>query len=291
MPATEEVHIALSKAIAEDDPDERLIKLLLDSGASPLTNGCQSLLTATQRCSTSVLKLVLDTGVAEEHVNAAFSQGFTAGNLETWFTPDGFESAHMLLEHGASGNALSGALILAMQNSDEDTVVIADAFIELLVSHGADVDYMGGEALKQAASKANVSWTRKLLTCRPSAQTLAVAFDHIFDNAMSEDEALELFEIFTGYQDGDVRMDVMTRVPGTDPVLVRAISQYPRSRKVLETLLDAGYYHDQSTQCRVFPDSDDVEEVTLLVWAIAQPQKRVSSSLIELLIERGGKTN
>ncbi|KAH6894546.1 hypothetical protein B0T10DRAFT_253846 [Thelonectria olida] len=291
MPATEEVHIALSKAVSEEDPDEKLVKLLLDSGASPLTNGCQSLLTATQRCATPVLKLILDTNVAEEHVNAAFSKGFTADNLQIWFTPDGFEAAHMLLEHGARGDSLSGALILAIQNSDEDTVVIADQFIELLVDHGADVDFMGGEPLKQAASKANVSWTRKLLTCHPSAQTLAIGFDHIFDNSISEDEALELFEIFTDYHDGDVRMDVMARVPGTEPVLVRAMSQYPRSRKVLEALLDAGYYHDQTTQCRVHPDIDEVEEVTLLVWAIAQPQKRVSSSLIELLIQRGANIN
>jgi len=34
----------------------------------------------------------------------------------------------------------------------------------------------------------------------------------------------------------------------------------------------------------------DEEDVTLLTWAIAQPQKRVSTGVIELLLERGGKS-
>lgn len=290
MPATEEVHIALSKAVTEDEPDVRLIKLLLDCGASPLTNGCQTLLSATQRVEASVLKLILEREIPEDDVNHVFSKGFTAENFQKWFTPDGLEVAQMLLDKGAKGDALSGSLILAIQNSDEDTAALTDQFIDLLVAHGADVDFMDGEPLKQAASKANVSWTKKLLACHPSPQTLAIGFDHIFDSAMSEDEALELFKLFTEYQEGEVRMDVMARNPGSEPVLVRAISQYPRSKTVLEALLDAGYYHDQTTLYRVHPNIEESEEVTLLVWAIAQPQKRVSSSLIELLIDRGGKS-
>ncbi|KAK7418953.1 hypothetical protein QQX98_003656 [Neonectria punicea] len=291
MPATEDVHIALSKAVTEEDPDEQLIKLLLDCGASPLTNGCQTLISATQRASSSVTKLLLSREIPEDDINHIFSQGFTAENLQTWFTPDGLEVAQMLLDKGATVDALSGSLVLAIQHSDEDTAALTDQFVDLFVAHGADVDFMDGEPLKQAASKANVSWTQKLLACHPSAQTLALGFDHIFDSAMSEDEALELFKIFTEYQEGDVQMDFTARNPGSEPVLVRAISQYPRSRTVLEALLNAGYYHDQTTFYRVHPNLEESEEVTLLVWAIAQPQKRISTALIELLIERGANIN
>ncbi|KAH7159757.1 hypothetical protein B0J13DRAFT_616559 [Dactylonectria estremocensis] len=291
MPATEEVHIALSKAVTEDEPDERLIKLLLECGASPLTNGCQTLLSATQRVATPVLKLLLTIEIPEDDINLTFSKGFTEENLQKWFTPEGLEAAQMLLEKGAKGDSLSGLLILSIRNSDEDTAALTDQFIDLLVEHGADVDFLDGEPLKQAASKANLSWTRKLLACHPSPQTLATGFDHIFDSARSEDEALELFKIFTEHQEGDVRMDVMARSAGSEPVLVRALSQYPRSRTVLEALLNAGYYHDQTTTYRVHPEVEELEEVTLLVWAIAQPQKRISSSLIELLIERGANVN
>ena len=289
MPATEEVHIALSKSVNEDDPDERLIKLLLDCGASPLTNGCKALIDATQKVAASSLKLLLSGDIPEGDINRVFSLGFAAENLQAWFTPEGLQVARMLLEKGAKGDALSGALILAMKHSDEESADLAEQFVDVLVDHGADVNFENGEPLKEATSKANVNWTRKLLNCHPSAETLSLGFNHIFDTALSPDEAIKLFEMFTDYQDGEARMDVMAVNHGSEPVLVRAISQYPRSTEVLQTLLDAGFYYDQATFYRVHPVIEEQEEVTLLAWAIAQPQKKVSNALIEMLIERGGK--
>ncbi|CAM1503299.1 Fc.00g080750.m01.CDS01 [Cosmosporella sp. VM-42] len=291
MPATEEVHIALSKAINEDVPDERLIKLLLDCGASPLTNGCKTLVDATQKVAASSLKLLLSGDIPEGDINRVFSLGFAADNFQVWFTPEGLEVARMLLEKGAKGDSLSGALILAMRNSADGSAELADHFVDVLVDHGADVNFNNGETLKEAASKANVNWTRKLLSCNPSAETLSLGFNHIFDTALSPDEAIKLFAMFTEYQGGEARMDVMAVNHGSQPVLVRAISQYPRSTEVLQTLLDAGFYHDQATFYRVHPTIEDEEEVTLLAWAIAQPQKRVSTSLIEMLIQRGANVN
>lgn len=94
--------------------------------------------------------------------------------------------------------------------------------------------------------------------------------------------------MFAEYRQGEVAIDVLSKLPDSEPVLARAIKQYPRSTAVLSTLLDAGFYHDQAITCRINPKLEK-EEVTLLLWAIAQPQKRVSSAVIELLIERGGK--
>lgn len=289
MPATEEVHIALNKAVNEDEPDEKLIKLLLDCGASPLTNGCKTLINVTQKVSAPSLKLLLRGDIPVEDINRAFSGAFNEESFPTWFTIDGLEVAHLLLEKGATGDALSGALILAMKNSDEDSAGLADQFIEVLLSHGADVNFENGEPMKQAASKANVSWTQQLLKCHPSGKTLLVGFNHIFDTALSPDEAIQLFEMFTEHQDGEVRMDVVGVNHGSDPVLIRAITQYPRSTEVLRTLLDAGFYYDQHTVYRLNDRVEEPEEVSLLTWAIAQPQKKVSTNVIEVLIESGGK--
>lgn len=289
MPATEEVHIALNKAVNEEEPDERLIKLLLDCGASPLTNSCKTLVDATQKVAASSLKLLLRGEIPENDINWAFSGAFTAESFQTWFTPNGLEVATMLLEKGAKGNALSGALILVMKNTEPEGAELANQFVDILVSHGADVNFDNGEPLKWAASNANVDWTRKLLTCHPSAETLSLGFNHIFDTSLSPETAILLFEMFTDYHEGDVRMDLMAVNQGAEPILVKAISQYPRSAEVLEVLLDAGFYHDQATVCRVHPQVDAEEEVTLLMWAIAQPQKKVSTNVIELLLKRGGK--
>ncbi|TWU77280.1 hypothetical protein ED733_003790 [Metarhizium rileyi] len=288
---TEDMHNALNEAINEDDPEERLVRLLLKHGASPAANGCKTLVDAVNNSASSSLALLLENGLPQEDISRAFNEAFTTETFAKWFTNRGYETAKILLDKGAHGISLSGALVLAMRNSTKGTEILADKFVALLIKHGADVNHRNGEPLQQAASKANISWTRQLLECRPSIGTLSLAFQCIFDTELSQDEVLGLFTMFSEYRDGEVRIDVLSGQQGSEPVLVRAISQYPRSTIILETLLDAGFYHDQATTYTIHADIDEEEQMTLLNWAISQPQKRVSTSLIELLLARGAKVN
>ncbi|RGP75084.1 ankyrin repeat domain-containing 17 [Fusarium longipes] len=291
IPIVDEVHIALSKAVGEDEPDERLIKLLLDSGASPLTNGCYALTQAVQGAKVSSAELILTCEFKDVDIITAFSNGFSDALFITWFSASGLEIAKMLLAKGAKGEPISRALVQVMKDSTDETESLADKFVELFVSHGANVDFEDGEPLVCAASKGNAFWTERLLTCKPSPRTLTLAFERVFDTARSPEEVLKLFELFSGYRDGEAGLDVMTRSAGSDPVLIKAISQYPRSAELLQVLLDAGFYHDQTTTYRIHESVDEPEEVTVLLWAIAQPQKKVSSALIKMLIERGANVN
>ncbi|TQV92725.1 hypothetical protein V2A60_009190 [Cordyceps javanica] len=286
----EDLHMVLNDAVNEDDPEERLVRLLLENGASATSNSCKSLVDAVQNMASSSLSLMLQRDISPKDINQAFNGAFTTETFNKWFTPRGLETAQLLLNKGASGDALSNCLLLVMKNSTLDSGDLADQFVEVLVSHGADVNYHRGEPLQQAASVANIEWTRKLLGCKPTSETLSLAFQCIFDTALSQEEVLGLFRLFAEYRDGDAQIDVMVTLQGSEPVLVRAMKQYPRSPMILSTLLDAGYYHDQLATYTLHPDIGE-EEVTLLSWAISQPQKRVSTSVIELLVERGAKVN
>ncbi|KAH7182514.1 uncharacterized protein B0J16DRAFT_415707 [Fusarium flagelliforme] len=291
MPAVDEVHIALSKAVGEDEPDERLIKLLLESGASPFTNGCYALIQAVQGAKVSAVQLILTCDFSEDNILAAFSSGFSDALFSTWFSANGLATAKMLLAKGAKGESVTRALVQVMKDSTEETEGLADAFVELFVSYGANVDFQDGEPLVCAASKGNAFWTERLLSCKPTPQTLTLAFERVFDTARSPEEVLKLFELFSGYRDGESGLDVMTRSAGSEPILIKAISQYPRSAELLQVLLDAGFYHDQTTTYRIHESVEEPEEMTVLLWAIAQPQKKVSSALIKMLIERGANVN
>lgn len=288
MQPCEDLHMILNDAVNEEDPEERLVRLLLDNGASATSNGCKSLVDAVQNMASSSLSLMLQHDIAQSDINQAFNGAFAPEALNKWFTPRGLETAQLLLDKGASGEALSNSLLLVMQKSTPDTVDLADQFVNVLISHGADVNYNRGQPLQVAASVANIEWTRKLLSRQPTSETLSLAFQCIFDTALSQEEVLALFKLFAEYRDGDAQIDVMVTMQGSEPVLVRAMKQYPRSPMILSTLLDAGYYHDQLTTYPLHADVGD-EEVTLLSWAIAQPQKRISTTVIELLVERGGK--
>ncbi|KAF4506111.1 hypothetical protein G6O67_006229 [Ophiocordyceps sinensis] len=288
LQVNEDLHTALNDAVNEEDVEERLVRLLLNHGASPSANGCMTLVNAARSMSPSSLALLLQRELPKKDVSEAFGQAFAADKFDDWFTEAGINTAGLLLSRGVDAEPLSCALVSIMKRSTAETRDFADRFFDLVMAHGPDIDYNGGELLQQAASKADVPWTAKLLDCHPSAHTLSAAFHCIFDTVLTQDGVMDLFKMFAQYQQGDVGIDVMIELPGSEPVLVRAIKQYPRSTVVLNTLLDAGFYHDQATTCCI---DTEVEEVTLLLWAIAQPQKRVSSAVIELLVERGAKVN
>jgi hypothetical protein len=287
LPVAEDLHIALNDAVNEEDSEERLVKLLLEYGASPLANGCKTLVDATQKALSSSLALLLSIDIPQHDIDMAFSNSFKAEKFDTWFTQSGLETAQMLLDKGATGDALSEALVQVMKSTDNPD--LTDQFFNVLTAHDPDVNYQNGEPLRQAASQANIDWTHRLLACHPSTETLTFAFHCIFDTALTQDVVLEFFQMFADYHEGDVRVDVMATRTGFMPVLGRAISQYPRSSTILTTLLDAGYYYDQSMLYKLHPEIEEEEEMTLLTWAIAQPQKKVSSALIQILLERGGK--
>lgn len=291
MSVTDDVHIALNDAVNEKRPDEELVKLLLDHGASPTANNCKTLVDAAKNIAAPCLQMLLEQQIPQDAINRTFTQCFTAENFDTWFSKSGKSIIEMLLERGAQGIALSEMLVLVMRGYNSASPDLSDDFVELIISYGPDVNYNSGEPLQVAASSANVEWTNLLLGCHPSSETLAYAFQHIFDTPLDEDDALALFKMFTEYREGETSFDVMTQKSGSEPVLVRAMSQYPRSTKILGALLDAGYYHDQMTTYKLLPELEEAEDVTLLSWAIAQPQKKISSALIQILLERGGKSN
>ncbi|KAG6322570.1 hypothetical protein E4U22_008441 [Claviceps purpurea] len=291
LETTEDLHKALNEAVNEDDPEERLVQLLLDHGASPTAGGYKTLVDAVVKFAPSLLARILEKEFPQEDIYGAFKHAFAADTFDSWFTESGFQTGSVLLDKGVRGDSISGALVLVMKRSTSETRDLGNRFVKLFVSHHADVNYNHGEPLREAASNADVSWTRELLQCRPTVETLSLAFQCIFDTALSQDEVLDLLGLFTEYRDGDVRVDVMSVQQRRDPLLVRAISQYPRSVAIAETLLDAGLYHDQATRYKIHHDVEDAEEMTLLSWAMAQPQKRVSNSVIELLLARGAKVN
>lgn len=289
MPATDDVHIALNDVVNEEDPETRLVKLLLDNGASPISNDCKTLVDAVRSGAIGPLEHILATPIPESAINETIARCFTPDNFESWFSESGLQMVQLLLEKGAQGASLSQMLLQVIQRHTQETYDLADGFFGLLVCHCPDVDYDSGRLLQETASQANVKWSKALLGLRPSTETLSYAFHHIFDTTLEQEDALQLFEMFSEYRDGETGIDVMMHKPGTEHILVRALSQYPRSTDILETLLHAGFYVDQTCFFSIFEDVDEPEEMTLLLWAIAQPQKKISTSVISLLLDQGGK--
>ncbi|KAK1826197.1 Serine/threonine-protein phosphatase [Podospora conica] len=290
LPASEEINTALNRAV-KDEPDLRLVQLLLKHGASPAANGCESLINAAQSLQADILAVFLDAPILPKDISWAFRQAFTPETASSWLSGEGFQVAQMLLTRGAEGDCLSLALSAAIDNCGTDNDTMARRFAELLLQHKADVNYEYGLVVQKAAHRADPELIELVLHGRPNSLAVSMAFPYLFDSDLSEDETLRLVELFAYYHDGEERLDPLFSHPTSDPVIFRALTKFPRSLKILQALLDAGYYHDHMTTLRVSDDIDQDEKVSLLFWALFQPQKRVSSAIIELLIQRGAKVN
>ncbi|KAK4099191.1 hypothetical protein N658DRAFT_430268 [Parathielavia hyrcaniae] len=289
LPPCEDISIALNRAV-RDVPDPRLVQLLLSHGASPLVNGCETLTDAAQLLLVDILSILLQIDIAPKDVSWAFQQAFTPGTAATWLSEEGIQIARLLLEKGAEGQSLALALSTVIDAYGSDKDGVARMFAVVLLESNVSVNYEDGLVLQKAARKADSELIQQVLRRQPNSHSVSRAFPYLFGNDLSEDEILLLLELFLDYHQEGERLDVMFAHSEYDPVLVRAIDRFPRSTKVLQTLLDAGYYHDQTTTAEVMEGVEE-EQVNLLLWTLLQPQKRVSSAVIELLIDRGANVN
>ncbi|KAI1755249.1 hypothetical protein F4782DRAFT_441687 [Xylaria castorea] len=284
------VNSALHRAVNEPEPEERLIRHLINHGASPVANNCQALTDAALTLSSLLFDELLESHVTSEDTSLVFRRAFRYSDSSLWVSERGLKIATSLLEKGAKGDGVGSALVAVLKQHNAAPQSVTIPFVDLLLKYGADVNYNHGEVLQLAVAHGNTELLTRLLNEKPNAETLNLAFPKIFDASVAEDEVHELLTIFSEYRDGDVQLDVMLE-QSSDPVVIRALSQYPRSIKILETLLDIGFYYDQMTTYRVIDDLEEAEPVNLLMWALLQPQKKTSTGIINLLIERGSKVN
>lgn len=290
-PVPNAVHLALTKAVNEEDPEERIIELLVANRASPTANGCQTLIDATRTLPASQFSKLLESKITPEEASLAFGKAFVPAHAKSWLSDRGLEIARCLLRKGASGDAVGSALVAVLGVHAESPEDIADKFVELLLKYDADVNYNQGEVLRNAAAQGSPALLERLLQEKPNSESLTLAFPQVFDTNAGESDVLELVQLFVEYHDDGNQIDTMFAYPESQPVVIRALSQFPRSTKLLQALFDIGYYHDQMTTTQVLPEVEEEEQVNLITWALLQPQKKISSGVIDLLIDRGAKVN
>jgi len=290
LPPSEEIDIALNRAV-KDDPDLRLIRLLLNHGASPLANGCQTLIDAAQLLLTDVLAALLEAEIPPKDVSWTFQQAFTPETASAWLSEKGLQVAKLLMQRGAAGESLSLALGIAIDAFGAENDAIARQLANLLLQHKADVSYENGLVVQKAAQRADPGLIELVLQRKPDSRAVSMAFPFLFDSDLPEDSILRLVGLFTDYHDGEERLDVMFAHPESEPVVFRALSKFPRSLKLLEALLDAGYYYDQTTIIEIMEEIEEDEPASVLLWSLLQPQKKISSAIIKFLIDRGANVN
>lgn len=152
--------------------------------------------------------------------------------------------------------------------------------VDLLLQHNANANTADGSCFVLAAKKKDSVMFEKLLHYGPN---FGIAVPALLTSKLPEEAVLASLSmcIEQGLQPPEI-----DRERSEDPLLVIAISHYPRGEPIIRLFLDHGL--DPNVCIKSVIDASIGLEVTpILVWALAQPQKRVSDAVITALLEAG----
>ncbi|KAL1960819.1 hypothetical protein VTO42DRAFT_5802 [Malbranchea cinnamomea] len=280
---------ALLDAVREKPYDLSDIKLLLDHGASVHHQKHSALVNAATSMNLQLLELLL--GFMTERIGATFAFGELIASNMDWLSANGYPIVGLLLRNGASGDLLAIALVMVVENLEGGQRSID--FVDLLLRHGANVNYQSARALQSAIKENQQAMVKKIVACRPSSESMTLAFSALFDCDFAEDTTLEYIEIFknglTESPDPNTIWDSHI-TSQKEPLALMCLKKYPRGVKVLEALLQAGAHVDKTVPC-VIEDEQGLEHVSLLLWALLQPQQRISPCVIDCLLQHGADPN
>jgi ankyrin repeat protein len=282
---------ALDKALvvetqyAATNKDVTTAKALMGQGASVSGEGLSVAVASGNILLTNTL-LSGSRPPSRSSITKAFRTMFLDENLQGLATdPQSiFKIASQLLCLGVEQPAIDSALRAVLHAPGLD--VTLEAFVDLLLEHGADVNSAEGACFLFAAKKQDRSIFEKLIIHRPSFRLVVPA---LLSSKIADHVAVDLMK--SCFQHGCTTDELETgfRPVQKTPVLISAINEYPRCAALMKLLLDHGCNPDVA--CPDVIDSELGEEtLPALLWALLQPQKKVSDSVILELLSRASVT-
>jgi ankyrin repeat protein len=268
--------------------DQTLVKLLLDHGASVNYRDGAALSASLIHGSTPATELLLNgkESPTQSTVTRAFRALFEKDDNHTKFPNPGFRIAiaRQLLQRGVDQSVIDSGLRTVLDggsNSEKDDY---GEISELLLHNNADVNTANGICFALAASREDFEMFAALLDHDPDIKLIVPSL--IFAK-LEEDIVVRALRMcfthgFFGYDFGDTSEGQNGKLPP----LIAAIQEYPRGDELTRLLVLHGFDPDSTASAIVDP-ANGVETVPALIWALAQPQKMVSSDVIHALLLEG----
>lgn len=277
------VTTTLLRATQETPADRDLVKLLL---SFHVFDEGQAMAHAASVLDLETLTLLTESPKASISMSSAFQNAMRDG--VPFKSERGLSIAKLMLDSGATGEVVGEALVDAVERCRDPDNIFAGSFLDLLLQFEPDVNHDRGIVLQRAALRGNLSLIQKCLH-RATSDTKAMAFPYIFKSSSGYALVLQMIKAFTDPAGTEHELDVAFKHPDPtlEPPLFMALDKFPRKTQILEALLEAGFNPDQWKLTEV--DSEfGVEPFNILCWALYQPEKRISSANIALLIDAGG---
>lgn len=292
---------ALKEVGTEPQPDLGLMKTLLEAGANVTIEGGICVRHAARNLDIdSILLLANFSGHNEAIFTSAFSDVVNGGT--GWIAWEHLDVVHLLVSHGASGKVLDRALaeVVSYLSGNDSQAELAEQLLDILFGAGADVNSDNGKSAGLAASRGDAFLLRRLLGQGATVETASFAFSAAILAHHKEHCLLELIEVFM--EDGTTVPDVNTPLPGMPPPVFLCLNSYFNSTELVDRLVAIGCNLEATVSRKIFADevkgesgSTAVadfgeEQVSVLMWALLQPEDKITSGVVISLMRNGGES-
>ncbi|RYP60579.1 hypothetical protein DL771_010470 [Monosporascus sp. 5C6A] len=259
-----------------------VVQFLLDQGASgPSVDDafCQAVI----MLEPDAVNL-LSTSIGPKALNRAL-RGLVECSQD-WYCSDNRNlwAIHSLLEWGAKGEPVDLALLNVVNAYIAGRA--SEALLDTLLSvGGANVNSQLGQVLRVAIRSANSPLVKKLASHGATRETMTHAFAEAITAPLHEGHVLDLISVLAtvnGHENGPNFKAVSFN--GYPPI-ANCLATHPESIKLVKRLAELGCDVDATFE---FRSNDILEPVTSLTWALlpeTQARHRVSSAVLEALID------
>lgn len=216
-------------------------------------------------------------------VTKAFRSLFLEQNLHGMSLDAGSSLAvsQQLLACGVEQPAIDAALRATLDITDDAPRM--EALLETLLQHNANVNSADGVCFLLAAQKHSHLIFEKLLRHQPD---FSLVISALLASKTTDQLVVDLMKTCFRY---GCTSEGRHLVPFGDrkiSVLILAMQKYPQNAALLKTLLDHDWHPDTTVRDVIDPTSGE-ETISALLWALLQPENRVSDSVLRELLAAG----
>ncbi|KAL1601105.1 hypothetical protein SLS59_005775 [Nothophoma quercina] len=211
----------------------------------------------------------------------AFCAFFLERALRTINVESMLSIAEQLLHCGVEQSAIDAALraTLDIPNDPRSTDILTD----LLLQRNADVNSADGVCFLLAAQKHSPSTFEKLLRRQPK---FSLVISTLLSSKMSDQIVVNSINLCFKHGCTSDGLDLVPFGNRKTSVLIMAMQSHPRCEKILKLFLDHRWNPNITIRDVVDPASGE-ETISALLWALLQPQKRISDSILRELLAAG----
>ncbi|KAF3110874.1 hypothetical protein TWF706_000347 [Orbilia oligospora] len=212
---------ALIQEINKAPTNYAAVEILVKEGDADLSaSGGMALKTAASRGDIRLVRILLEAGPENSLVSSAIPLAMDIPSPSTRF-----DVLEMLLTSGAEGDEVSMALVKTIRQHPE-----AIGQIDLLLNHGADVNFGAGEVIRAAFTSKQLGILKKLAYRGASQANLSTVFQMAWDYKDAEWQ----------YRVMEVILGAKLKGPIVDDALIKLAQQDGSDTKVFTLLLKHG---------------------------------------------------